>query len=95
MGEGARSSDFASFRPWLERVLELRLRYIECFAPYDNPYDVVLDDFEAGMKTDEVRAIFALLSRSWSHSSLRTNRRGRRLHRGPFSIDSQIRFRAS
>ena len=54
-------SDFASFRPWLERMVELRLRYVECFAPYDDPYDIVLDDFEPGMKTDEVRAVFAVL----------------------------------
>ena len=53
--------DFGSFSPWLERVLELRLRYIECFAPYDDPYDVLLDDFDPGMKTDEVRAILAAL----------------------------------
>jgi carboxypeptidase Taq len=53
--------DFASFRPWLERVLELRLRYVECFAPYDDPYDVLLDDFDPGMKTDEVQAVLGAL----------------------------------
>jgi carboxypeptidase Taq len=55
-------SDFAAFRPWLERMLELRLRQIECFAPYDDPYDVLLDDFEPGMRTDEVRSAFAVLA---------------------------------
>ena len=55
------ASDFAAFRPWLERVLDLRLRYVECFAPYDDPYDVLLDDYEQGMRTDEVRAIFSVL----------------------------------
>ena len=54
-------SDFPSFRPWLERMLDLRLRYVECFAPYDDPYDVLLDDFEPGMKTNEIRAVFAVL----------------------------------
>jgi carboxypeptidase Taq len=55
------ASDFAAFRPWLERVLDLRLRYVECFAPYDDPYDVLLDDYERGMRTDEVREIFTVL----------------------------------
>jgi carboxypeptidase Taq len=55
------ASDFAAFRPWLERVVDLRLRYIECFAPYDDPYDVLLDDYERGMRTDEIREIFAVL----------------------------------
>jgi carboxypeptidase Taq len=54
-------SDFAAFKPWLERVLDLRLRYIECFSPYDDPYDVLLDDFEPGMETEEIRTIFAVL----------------------------------
>ena len=53
--------DFAFFRPWLERVLELRLRYVECFAPYDDPYDVLLEDFEPGVRADDVRAVFSAL----------------------------------
>ncbi len=55
------NSDFESFRPHLEKTIELQLRLIECFAPYEDPYDVLLDNFEEGMRTDEVRAIFARL----------------------------------
>jgi carboxypeptidase Taq len=54
-------SDFDVFRPWLEKTLELKLRQIECFAPYDDPYDVLLDDYEPGMRTQEVRDAFAIL----------------------------------
>jgi len=54
-------SDFGAFRPWLERVTDLRLRYAECFAPFDEVYDVLLDDYEPGMRTEEVRAIFRVL----------------------------------
>jgi carboxypeptidase Taq len=54
-------SDFPTFRPWLERILDLRHEYVECFAPYDDPYDVLLDDYEPGMRTDEVRSVFATL----------------------------------
>jgi carboxypeptidase Taq len=53
-----RDSDYGAFKPWLQKTLELKRRYIECFAPYDDPYDVVLDDYEEGMKTDDVRAVF-------------------------------------
>jgi len=53
--------NFAGFRPSLERMLELQRRLIECFAPYDDPYDVVLDDYEEGTKTEDVRAVFAAL----------------------------------
>ena len=36
----------------------MKRRYIECFEGYDEPYDAPLDDFEPGMKTAEVRAVF-------------------------------------
>jgi carboxypeptidase Taq len=52
------NSDFSAFKPWLDRVLELKRRYVECFAPYDDPYDPLLDDYEPGMKTADVRAVF-------------------------------------
>ena len=55
-------SDFAAFAPWLERVVDLRRRYIECFAPYDDAYDVLLEDYEPGMRTSEIREIFAVLT---------------------------------
>jgi carboxypeptidase Taq len=56
--EARARSDYASFRPWLERTLDLKRRYIDCFEPDGDPYDVVLDDFEPGMRTSEVRAVF-------------------------------------
>jgi carboxypeptidase Taq len=54
-------SNFAAFAPWLERVVDLRRRYIECYAPYDDAYDVLLEDYEPGMKTSEIREIFSVL----------------------------------
>src|SRR5260370_24808191 len=51
-------SDYESFRPWLEQLVELKHRYVECFPPGDDPYDTLLDDFEPGMKTAQVRTIF-------------------------------------
>ena len=53
--------DFESMLPHYERGLELRRRYVECFAPYNDPYDVLLDDYEPGMKTGEVEEIFEQL----------------------------------
>jgi carboxypeptidase Taq len=56
--EAKATSNFDLFLPLLERNIELRHRYIECFGPQDEPYDVLLDDFEPEMKTAEVRRIF-------------------------------------
>jgi carboxypeptidase Taq len=59
--EARANDDYASFRPWLDRTLELKQRYIECFPATDDPYDVLLDDFEPGMQTHEVRRVFERL----------------------------------
>ncbi len=53
--------DYAAFRPYLDRTLELKRRYVACFEPYDDPYDPLLDDYEPGMRTPEVREIFEAL----------------------------------
>lgn len=52
------ASDFSMFQPHLERIIELRREYAGFFAPYDHVYDPLLDDFEPGMKTEEVRRVF-------------------------------------
>jgi carboxypeptidase Taq len=59
---GARAqSDFAAFRPFLQQTLDLKRRYVDCFQPTGDPYDVLLDDFERGMPSAEVRTIFTAL----------------------------------
>ena len=59
--EARANSDFALFLPLLQQNLELRRRYVDCFDDYDEPYDVLLDDFERGMTTAEVRVVFERL----------------------------------
>jgi len=59
--EARRRSDFAAFVPYLERNLELAHRYVGCFDGFDCAYDVLLDNFEPGMKTAQVAALFAEL----------------------------------
>ncbi|HPS56876.1 MAG TPA: carboxypeptidase M32 [Spirochaetota bacterium] len=59
--EAREKSDFAVFRPHLERIVELNRRYVSFFPPADHPYDTLLDNFEPGMKTADVKAIFEKL----------------------------------
>lgn len=54
-------NDFAHFQPHLERVFALAQRYAGYFTPYDHVYDPLLDNFEPGLKTTDVKAIFDLL----------------------------------
>src|SRR5204862_1202493 len=57
-GAAKEGSDFEQLRPHLETQLELRHRYVACFPPGDETYDVLLDDYEPLMKTAEVRQVF-------------------------------------
>jgi carboxypeptidase Taq len=45
------AGDFSLFAPALERNFQLAREYIDCFDSYDDPYDIVLDDFAPGMRT--------------------------------------------
>ncbi len=59
--EARSKSDFSIFRPHLEKVVELTRKYISFFPPADHPYDTLLNDYEPGMKTADVKAIFDAL----------------------------------
>ena len=55
--EAKGKSDFSIFRPHLEKVVELVHKYISFFPPAEHPYDTLLDDYEPGMKTADVKVI--------------------------------------
>jgi len=60
------TSDFALFAPALERAVALRRRLAGCFPEAAHPYDALLDAFEPGATTAEVRRLFDRL-----HAGLR------------------------
>ena len=83
-------NDYAAFRPWLDRHLELKREYIACFDAPDDPYDVLLDDFEPGTTTAEVRAVFDRLKEELVPLIAATADDGRRASAtGPFPEDGQ------
>jgi carboxypeptidase Taq len=55
------AGDFDVFRPHLERRIALMHEYVACHEPYDDPYDVLLDDNEPGTRAADVEAVFARL----------------------------------
>lgn len=56
--EAKAASDFSIFQPNLETLVEMAKEAAEFFAPYDHVYDPLLDMFEPGMKTADVKKIF-------------------------------------
>jgi len=59
--QARQDDDFSIFQPHLEEIVEMNRQLAEFFAPYDHVYDPLLDRFEPGMKTQEVKAIFDAL----------------------------------
>ena len=86
--------DYASFMPHLEKTIELKRRYVDCFDGYDEPYDVLLDDFEPGMKTAEVRAVFDELKAALVPliAEVGSSEPEEEFMSGPFPIDAQHAF---
>lgn len=56
--EARAENNFAKFQPSLQRIIEMRRQFASFFTPYDHVYDPLLDEYEPGMKTAEVREIF-------------------------------------
>ncbi|MCP9484967.1 MAG: carboxypeptidase M32 [Gaiellaceae bacterium MAG52_C11] len=87
------TSNFALFLPLLRENLELRRRYIDCFDTYDEPYDVLLDDYERGTTTAEVRAVFERLKVDQVPLVAGATREGERPGRDrPFPLEAQRQF---
>jgi carboxypeptidase Taq len=88
------ASDFEQLRPHLESLLELRHRYVECFEPADETYDLLLDDYEPLMKTAEVREVFDELKEELPAliSELATGEVDDSFLQGEFDIPTQKRL---
>ncbi len=55
------ANDFATMLPYLERTLELSRRVADCFPGYDHPADPLIDFSDYGMRSSEIRDLFARL----------------------------------
>jgi carboxypeptidase Taq len=51
-------ADYTQFAPHMENVLDITLRLADFFKPYDHPYDVLLNQYERGMSTQQVQTLF-------------------------------------
>lgn len=95
--ESRATSDYCAFMPALSRHLELQRQVIDIYRPDLPPggedYDVLLDDYEPGLSTAEVRHVFDELKRSTISLVARVAERRDRVDnavlQGSFAIDKQ------
>jgi carboxypeptidase Taq len=51
------AGDFATYARALQRNFQLTREYMSCFDQYEDPYDVVLEDFSPDMRTGQLTAL--------------------------------------
>jgi carboxypeptidase Taq len=94
--EARRTNDFAAFRPWLEKIVQLKREEAAAIGFEDQPYDALLDEYEPGATSREVAQVFASLRKELTplvEAILASGRKPRReiLHR-EFPVEQQEAF---
>lgn len=60
-------NDFAAFRPWLDKVIELSRQKGECLADgKGDAYDALIDQYEPNVKASEIESVFTPLRKQIS-----------------------------
>ena len=52
------ADDFDAFLPFLETNIELKRRYLGLFEFEESPYDVLIEDYEYGLRASEIQGVF-------------------------------------
>jgi carboxypeptidase Taq len=90
--EARERRDFEALRPHLERLLELKRRYVDCFESAGDPYDVLLDDYERGFTTAETEHVLEHLKRELVPLVETAREADGEELRGPFPVERQRAF---
>jgi carboxypeptidase Taq len=61
--EARAAAEFAGFRPWLERIVELKRAEAECVGYAGEPYDALIEDYEPELSSAVMARLYAALRR--------------------------------
>ncbi|MFS1512473.1 carboxypeptidase M32 [Chengkuizengella sp. SCS-71B] len=59
--EAKEKSDFSIFQPYLEKVVELKKKFIDYWGVKGSPYDTLLDIYEPNITTSQLDQVFGML----------------------------------
>jgi carboxypeptidase Taq len=59
--EARKKSEFATFKPWLAKTLDLKRQEASCISPNGNAYDALLDEYEPGETVANLVRVFESL----------------------------------
>ncbi|MBX3360747.1 MAG: carboxypeptidase M32 [Phycisphaeraceae bacterium] len=90
--DARQNSDFATFRPWLEKMMELARQKAACYGTPagGEPYDALLEEYEPGARAAELEKVFTPLASELSALIAKIGASGKteRLAIKPPSIDA-------
>jgi carboxypeptidase Taq len=58
-----KNNNYSAYAPYLEKMIELKKQEADYLGYDDKPYDALLDEFEPGMTTETVKALFGDLKK--------------------------------
>jgi carboxypeptidase Taq len=91
-----RHADFKRFRPWLEKIVQLKRHEADCLGYEANPYHALLEEYEPGARADQIATLFEALGRELGPlANMLTGSRRRpdvSIVRRPYPIDRQRQF---
>jgi carboxypeptidase Taq len=59
--DARKKSDYAAFKPWLAKTLDLKRQQARCISTTQPIYDVLLDDYEPAETSENLRRVFESL----------------------------------
>lgn len=94
--EARAGNDFASFLPYLEKIVDYKRKFAEIYGYEEHPYDALLDEFEPGLTVKVLDPLFAKLRESSVNLLKRIQQDGKQtraeIFEQPFSIEKQKEF---
>src|SRR5258708_6930857 len=94
--EARQANDFEAFRPFLEKIVELKREEAQAVGYKGVPYDALLDEYEPGADTTEITRVFAALRKDLAPLVQAIASSGRKAPRelleGDYPLDRQQAF---
>jgi carboxypeptidase Taq len=91
-----KTSDYAMFQPYLEKIIAANLEFIELWGYKDNKYDTLLDMYEPGMTVAKLDMVFGALRKKLvplvASIQASQNQPGTAFLRQTFTKDQQRQF---
>lgn len=91
-----KQSDFAQFRPWLEKIIILSRRQADCWGWEGTPYNALLNAYEPGSNAADLKVLFANLRQTLTEilptAQKRTSKVDPKKIRGYYSTEAQQKF---